>query len=175
MPDSSVRTRTEADVEAACDLLRDVYKTDGYPVEGTSDALGWLTPSELIEAWVAEDPSLGIIGHVLVSRPLATTKAVDVWISRGGSRDQTAVLGRLFISSKARGLGVGAALTQEASHWAEQRGLRLVLDVMSKDLAAIKLYRTLGWQDLGAATHSDGHGGVWKSLLFVSPEPSQAS
>lgn len=169
MPDFSIRARLDGDLDSACKLLRDVYKTDGYPVEGTSDAIGWLTPPELLKAWVAEDPSLGIIGHVLVSRPLATTKAVDTWVDRGACQDQTAVLGRLFVSSKARGRGVGAALTEEATNWAEGNGLRLVLDVMSKDVAAIKLYLSLGWQWLGCATHGDGRGGVWESVLFVSP------
>lgn len=169
MPKFSIRARQNADLDSACALLRDVYDTDGYPVEGAADAVAWLTPPELLEAWVAVDPTLGIIGHVLVSRPLATTKAVDVWVDRGASRDTTAVLGRLFVSSRARGHGVGAALTAEANRWAEQKGLRLVLDVMSKDVAAIKLYQSLGWQNLGSSTHGNGHGGTWKSVLFVSP------
>jgi ribosomal protein S18 acetylase RimI-like enzyme len=45
-----------------------------------------------------------------------------------------------------------------------------VLDVMTKDTAAIRLYERLGWQKIGEASHHFGDGQRTAALCFVSPE-----
>jgi hypothetical protein len=43
-----------------------------------------------------------------------------------------------------------------------------VLDVLAKDAAAIRLYRRLGWTELGPVVHEFASGAV-DALCFVSP------
>lgn len=81
-----------------------------------------------------------------------------------------AVLARLFVRSQARGHAIGERLMRAATDYAERHGLRLVLDVMTKDQAAIRLYERLGWQPLGETTHAFGDGQEIPAVCYVSPE-----
>jgi ribosomal protein S18 acetylase RimI-like enzyme len=58
-----------------------------------------------------------------------------------------------------------------ATEYATQRGLRLVLDVMLEDTAAMKSYERLGWRRIGTAEHDNGHGQTLHALRYVSPPP----
>lgn len=146
---ASIRPRTENDLPACAAALREVHAKDGYPVEGVDDALGWLTPPGLSAAWVAE---LGgeVVGHALVSEP-HDEEAVRLWKEK--SNQSVYVLARLFVTPVARGHHLGKKLTEAAMQWAQERGHRLVLDVMEKDQAAIRLYEDLGWSYLGDIEH----------------------
>ena len=85
------------------------------------------------------------------------------WLARSGSR----VLGcvgaravelaggpavevkRLWVSSAARGLGLGARLLDVVERWARERGAtRLVLDTRGELEAATRLYRRTGWVEV---------------------------
>ncbi len=54
--------------------------------------------------------------------------------------------------------------------YAGNHGLRLVLDVMTKDRSAIRLYERLGWQQIGNIAHHFGEGQQIDALAYVSPE-----
>ncbi len=58
---------------------------------------------------------------------------------------------------------------EAATRHAEEENLRLVLDVMTKDVAAIRLYERLGWQRLGTTTHTYGEGQQTEAVCFASP------
>jgi ribosomal protein S18 acetylase RimI-like enzyme len=84
--------------------------------------------------------------------------------------DDIAVLGRLFVHPQARGLGIGKRLTAAATVYAQDLGRRVVLDVMQKDVAAIRTYEALGWRCLGSITHDFGDNQTEPALAFVSPQ-----
>lgn len=164
-----VRPRLESDVSEAAAGLVAVHTADGYPVEGVDRPEAWLTPPGILEAWVAEIAGT-VVGHVAVSRSNGE-EAVSLWLDQSGCRDEeVAVLARLFVTPQARGRAVGERLVHAAVEYSRGNGLRLVLDVMTKDTAAIRLYTRLGWTNLGTATHSYGEDRrTTEALCFVSP------
>lgn len=163
-----IRERTPADLPAAGAALVAVHSTDGYPVEGVADPEAWLTSPSQINAWVAEVDGR-IVGHVAIGHPQAGDAAALTWQANTEGDSDVAVLGRLFVLADARGSALGERLMAAAIEDAAHHGQRLVLDVMAKDAAAIKLYERTGWQRIGSTQHDDGHGHPIAAYCYVSP------
>ncbi|MER6284060.1 GNAT family N-acetyltransferase [Streptomyces sviceus] len=89
--------------------------------------------------------------------------------SRGDEKDQIAVLARLFVIKSARKHAVGERLMQAAMSYGSEHELRLVLDVMTKDSAAIRQYERLGWREIGRAPHQHGNGQSTYAVCYVTP------
>lgn len=148
-----VRPRTDGDLSELGAALVEVHARDGYPVEGVSDPVGWLNAPGFVRSWTAEADGV-LVGQVSLARPVGED-AVRLWQERSEQNaEDVLVLARLFVRPKARGSGTGKALTLAAMEYARQRGLTLVLDVMAKDRAAIRLYEKLGWEPIGTADHT---------------------
>ena len=163
-----IRQRRDSDIPAAADGLIKVHAVDGYPVEGVSQPESWLTPPGMITSWIAEQSGT-VIGHVAISRA-DEEEAVSFWINLNQeSKEKVAVLARLFVVPEARKKSVGERLMREAVDYANRRGLRLVLDVLTKDASAIRLYERMGWTQIGTAIHAYGAGQQAQALCFVSP------
>jgi len=64
---------------------------------------------------------------------------------------------------------LGKQLVRATSAYADERGLRLVLDVMEKDAAAIRLYERLGWRRISTTWHDSGRGEDVPAYCYVSP------
>ncbi|WP_406341428.1 GNAT family N-acetyltransferase [Streptomyces sp. NBC_00648] len=172
--DLIIRPRRAEDLDGAASALIAVHSSDGYPVEGVVDPHGWLDSPDVIRAWVAEVDGR-VVGHVSINRPNGE-EAVALWANQDGvSATQIAVLARLFVLPEARGNDAGGRLMAAATESAQADGQRLVLDVMAKDAAAIRLYERLGWSRIGTTSHAYGDGQSIEAICFVSPEPSQAS
>ncbi|MBT2426185.1 GNAT family N-acetyltransferase [Streptomyces sp. ISL-112] len=126
-----------------------------------------MTPPGVVKAWVAHRD--GVVGHIAIMKAEGE-KAVTLWQQQSGE-DQThiGVLARLFVVRSSRKHAVGEGLMQAAMDYAEENGLRLVLDVMDKDEAAIRLYERLGWQFIGGATHQFGDGQQIPAKCYVWP------
>jgi GNAT superfamily N-acetyltransferase len=168
-PAPTIRVRTDADLPGAAAALVEVHDTDGYPVEGVADPIAWLTSNTLRQAWIAELDSR-IVGHVSISDPQPDDAAATMWREQNGDNPEAvAVLGRLFVVKDARRRATGEKLMHAAQNHAHETGLRLVLDVMTKDAAAIKLYERLGWQRIGTTDHDNGHGDTIPAYCYVSP------
>ncbi|MFD9608055.1 GNAT family N-acetyltransferase [Streptomyces sp. NPDC059083] len=168
MGSAVVRPYRDADLEGAAAALVAVHATDGYPVEGVADPEAWIRSADVRAAWVG-DLEGKIIGHVSVMRPRGED-AVALWVEQSGDDEQhVAVLARLFVLQEARQHALGAQLMQAAMSWAQEQGIRLVLDVMAKDAAAIRLYQRLGWTKIGEATHLYGEGQLMDAVCFVAP------
>ncbi|GAB2760294.1 GNAT family N-acetyltransferase [Amycolatopsis magusensis] len=167
---SRVRERRAADLEGAAAALVRVYASDGYPVEGVDDPRAWLRPADLLHAWVAELDG-EIVGHAVLTAPADSADAVRIWREQAPD-ERVAVLGRLFVLPEARGYALGERLARAAMEVAEARGLRLVLDVVDKDVAAIRLYERLGWQRIGTADHRFGDGQSITAYCYVAPLPA---
>lgn len=164
-----IRPRVSADITQASSALVAVYDADGYPVEGVDHPEVWLSPPGLLGAWIAETDAQ-VVGHVALSRP-AGEGAVALWIDHSGATEDTVcVLARLFVLPEVRKRAVGERLVRAAEKYANDRGLRLVLDVMQKDASAIRLYRRLGWLEIGPIAHQFGEGRYQEALAYVSPE-----
>ncbi len=166
--DVTVRARRETDIPASAAALVAVHASDGYPVEGVADPRAWLMPPGLLESWVAELDG-EVVGHVSVSAA-NHEDAVMMWTDVSGEpRERIAVLARLFVLPGARRRAVGERLTLAATDFARRSGHRLVLDVMAKDQAAIRLYERLGWRHIGTTTHVfDGSAGI-PAYCYASP------
>ncbi|MEU8752374.1 GNAT family N-acetyltransferase [Streptomyces chartreusis] len=168
MAGMNVRPFEEADLPGAAAALIEVHGTDGYPVEGVDQPVSWLRSADVLAAWIAEQGGK-VIGHVALMRPHGED-AVSMWIQQSGdSEDHVAVLARLFVIKEARKHAVGEKLMKAAMDYARSRSLRLVLDVMTKDAAAIRLYERLGWVKIGEASHRYGDDQQIDAICFVSP------
>jgi ribosomal protein S18 acetylase RimI-like enzyme len=166
----TIRRRRTGDVSEAAHVLVEVHRTDGYPVEGVEHSEAWLFPLGLRRAWVAETGGR-IVGHVAVSES-ADDEVAALWhIATPAEQRPLATLARLFVLPTARRRAAGERLVQTATAYAHQHGLRLVLDVMVKDTAAIRLYQRLGWQEFGTVVHPvPGRRGV-DAACYVAPDP----
>lgn len=142
----SVRPRVAADLEGCATVLAAVHRQDGYPVNWPADPGGWLSPSTLLAAWVAELDG-AVAGHAVISRSGSDDLAPALWAAEAGAGPgQTAVVNRLFVAPAARGHRIGARLMAEATRAAHDLGLHPVLDVVATDTAAAALYERLGWR-----------------------------
>ena len=170
-----IRERTDEDLAAAAAVLVDVYREDGYPVEGVDDPFALLQPSGVLHAWVAVFDGR-VVGHAVVTSPPSSNAAVKAWIAAGGDLERTVVAGRLFVHPTARGLRVGARLASAIADWTDLHEYDLVALVLEKDRAAIRLYERSGWQRIGIATHRTSDGSPFPALLFArsvpQPEPT---
>jgi GNAT superfamily N-acetyltransferase len=170
MTGAVIRPRREDDLAALADVLIRVHERDGYPVEGATDPLAWLRSDHQLGAWTA-DLDGRPVGHVLLTTATAADSAAGLWTERTGADPETiAVLGRLFVDPDARGRHLGRRLTAAAVRTATQVGRRTVLDVMAKDVAAIRTYEALGWTRLGPTQHALNDGRQIPALGYVSPE-----
>ncbi|MDX2294476.1 MULTISPECIES: GNAT family N-acetyltransferase [Streptomyces] len=158
---TTVRRRTDADLDACVDLLREVYEHDGYPVSRPERPAAWITPPTTVGAWVAERGGRPV-GHVGPAGPREHDAAPGVWSAATG-RDvgQAVMVNRLYVPPAARGHGLGAPLLAEAVAEAGVLGRRAVLDVAAHDTAATALYERLRWHRTAAVAQEWGpHGTV---------------
>ncbi|MFG3492505.1 GNAT family N-acetyltransferase [Streptomyces sp. NPDC047972] len=169
MESTVVRPFATADLEDAAAALVAVHASDGYPVEGVADPEGWIQSANVLAAWVGELQGR-IVGHVSVMRPQGEESAA-MWMEQSGEDEEhVAVLARLFVVAEARKHALGQQLMQAALEWAREHDIRLVLDVLTKDAAAIRLYQRLGWTKIGEASHIFGDNQRVDAICFVAPE-----
>jgi len=128
-----------------------VHSRDRYPRFLPADVARFLNPSGQFGCWVA-DLDGEVVGHVaLVARGLPATMEIAAG-ALGSPADRLAVVARLFVSPRARGLGVGRLLLSTVTAEARSRGLHPVLDVDTELSAAIALYESAGWTRAGQLT-----------------------
>jgi hypothetical protein len=78
--------RPETDLQGAAAALTEAHATDGYPVEGVTDAEGWLRSDDVMAAWVAE------------AEGKFAEHAASLWRARSDDdQDHVAVLALLFL------------------------------------------------------------------------------
>ncbi|GAA1873218.1 GNAT family N-acetyltransferase [Asanoa iriomotensis] len=136
-----VRPREAADLPGCVTALRAVHYADAYPLNWPDDPIGWLSPTGLARAWVAELSPGTIAGHVAV-RPGELT--------------------RLFVAPAARRRSVGTALVGAATAWGADQGVELNLEVTDEQRsAAVAFYAATGWRHTHTTeadwTTPDGH------------------
>jgi GNAT superfamily N-acetyltransferase len=144
-----VRLRRQDDIAACVRLLALVHASDAYPTRWPTDPSVWLTPRNLLAAWVVEEEGAPL-GHVALCGAEGDEGAA-VWSTAcSGAAEQIAEVSRLFVAPTARGHRLGAALLEVACAEAHRRGLRPALKVLEHDQAAIALYEHMGWRRIAS-------------------------
>lgn len=166
-----IRARRQDEMEACVRLLADVHAADGYPMYWPTDPVNWLTPENMLAAWVAEDEH-GLIGHVALCSA-AGDSAAPLWSEASGlPPEHLGVVAKLFAAPRARGRGVGAALLETIRAEVRIRGLRPVLEVLDHDQAAIALYERTGWRRVASvpALWAPADSGQAMLHYYIAPE-----
>jgi GNAT superfamily N-acetyltransferase len=187
-----IRPRLPTDLSSCASLLARVYEKDRYPVQGVSNAIGFLSsPDTTLGSWVAvaegspepassnndnQDGNLPVLAHISLSLPppisTSTDPAVVLW--RSQNSQPVAVLERLFVDPTARGQGLAERLMRTVTEEAGKRGLRCVLFALVKDVGAMRLYERVGWKKFGREMYGyeDGEG-EWRemeAICYVGPD-----
>jgi len=166
----SVRTRTEADLNACVQLAVVVHRVDGYPPYLPGDLRSFVASPGVIEAWVAERNG-EIVGHVaLHGRSSDAVMALAAGVT-GRPPDRIGVVARLFVAPAAREDGVGGLLLGTAASAAVELGLWPILDVAAQFDAAISLYEKCGWRCAGRVTVHFGDATSLDEVVYVAPDP----
>ncbi|KAI1403111.1 acyl-CoA N-acyltransferase [Hypoxylon fuscum] len=163
---ATVRARTDGDIAACLEVLKAVYETNGYPVEGVGDPGLFFSKDDV--AWVAEIDGI-VVGHVAFAKASTENVAVAIWWQQHPEDTHVAVLGRLFVHPHSRKGGTASRLVATAVEEARRRRQRLVLFSLIKDRCAISLYGKLGWQHFGSAIFKWGEGNEMAAECFTSP------
>lgn len=140
-----VRLRQQGDIAACVQSLARVHATDGYPTRWPADPSAWLTPRNLLVAWVVEEER-ALLCHVALCGAEDDMGAPTWSAACDCPAELIAEVGRLFVAPDARGRGLGAALLETACAEACRRGLWPALKVLEHDQAAIALYERVGWR-----------------------------
>lgn len=119
--------------------LAAVHRIDHYPLSWPVDPAGWLSPPELLCAWVAEGDDGMLAGHVAVH---------DVASPGAGVGGTLVAVSRLFVTPAFRGQALGMRLLAQAQRWSVDRGFDLTLDVTDHGgrSGAVALYERAGWR-----------------------------
>lgn len=153
MSDVEIRPTITADLDALADVLIRVHVQDGYPVEGVQNPRSWLELSDPIGQWTALRDDAPV-GHVAMMRPASDDRVPREFALRHGlSISEMALLARLFVDPSARGRSLANRLVGEVEEHARSLKLKLMLEVMIKDRAAIALYESRGWSPVGNVAH----------------------
>jgi GNAT superfamily N-acetyltransferase len=142
---SLIRPRTTQDLPACIDALAIVHTTDRYPVDWPADPGRWLTPTNLVQAWLAVKGS-DVVGHVGLSQLDAATLEPALARAIGTPAGPVGSITRLFVTPQGRGSGHATHLLDVARKEAADLGIPLVLDVSDDGHAAIALYECAGWR-----------------------------
>ena len=154
-----IRARVAEDLAGCFAMLRQVHEHSGYPSTWPADPGGWLTPADLVVAWVAEEGGL-IAGHVVLVRGIRYECLLE---ATGRDPDELGGIARLFVAPAARRRGLARSLLEAAVASAKERGLRPVLDVVDDSRAAVAVYERSGWKLVGTQT------ATWTTPTGVSP------
>ena len=113
-----------------------------------ADPASWLAGSENLAAWVAEEDGV-ILGHLMLSQ-IDRARSGPPWREAlPVPVEGLAIVSRFFVSTRARGRGIGGALMTRAEDHAAEQGLRLVLDVAAGNRSSIAFYERRGWRRVG--------------------------
>ena len=142
-----IRARESGDLPALVALTARVRRVDGYPVYlPNDDYQRFLSQPAALTAFVAIQDG-AVIGHVAVTSSTSRA-AMQVFDSVCAGCD-LGVVARLLVDPSARRAGYARALLRMATTAARADGRVPVLDVVSSSQAAIALYRSEGWSEIG--------------------------
>jgi GNAT superfamily N-acetyltransferase len=160
--------RSEGDIDECAAVLKAVHEKDGYP-QSTTDFKGFITEN-VSEAWVAELNGR-IVGQVAVAPARTDDLAVTIWQRVRPDGGKVMLVERLFVHPEARKDGIAKVLLEAAADHVQKFDARLILFVLIRNEAAIRLYRRLGWDEYGRGVYRFGPSkerGI-EAVCFASP------
>jgi GNAT superfamily N-acetyltransferase len=164
-----VRPRNDEDLDSCERVARLVQQLDGYPALLLDGLRDFVEGRGFYGAWVA-DVDGEVVGQVLL-RPRTSPKVMEMLRQATGLEDDRfGVVARLFVSPAARRRGIGRALLTTATTAARSRGLAPVLDVVTKNKAAMALYESMGWVRVGTAVVQFQDGSVLDEVVYIGPD-----
>ncbi|KAF2771537.1 acyl-CoA N-acyltransferase [Teratosphaeria nubilosa] len=166
-----IRKRAKGDLEGCVEVLKRVYATSGYPVNGTDHAADFLDYASLQRSWVAEENGQ-VVGNVSVATPSENDISAVLW-NELYPGEPAATLERLFVHPGFQRKGVARQLMQAATAWGQEAGIRLLLFALVKDQGAIGMYRKLGWVEYGTREFHWGDGNSMAAICFASPKNTE--
>jgi ribosomal protein S18 acetylase RimI-like enzyme len=165
----AIRERRGDDLDACVELARVLRRGDGYPSFLPDDDFGrFLSPANLLGAYVA-DVDGEVVGHVAMRTSSAPTATEVATRALGVEAERLGFVSRLMVHPSVRRRGVARRLLGTAAGELARLGRVVVLDVLTKDRAAIALYEREGWELLGRGTFTARSGGTFDELVYRAP------
>ena len=161
-----VRRRTDDDLAALVRITARVRATDDYPIYLPGDDYHrFLTRPESLQVWVAERDGR-VCGHVALN---AQTSPGAMQVLRDADIDDPiGAVARLLVDPAFRRQGVAGELLRTVRMAALSQHRTPVIEVVDSSLAAIALYRSAGWVELGRTTLSLPDGRELAELVFAA-------
>jgi GNAT superfamily N-acetyltransferase len=164
----TIRPRDSADIPTLISILTDIYNLTKYPVDGPPSFPARFSASNALTSIVAlHDGTLA--GHAELQDTTGLNPVAVKSLISNGPLDSFAALVSLFVDPKMQGKGIGARLVEETLAWGRAHGKRLVLVVLDKDPAAIRLYEGMKWERQVEYTYENVQGVKFKAYLYLAP------
>lgn len=164
----SIRPRRPDDLAACVAIIAETHRTSRYPVNWPADPEGWLTPRDLLGAWVAELAGV-VVGHIALMD--ATEAPAKAWaVSTGQSVGEAAEITRLCVAGAARRRSAGRRLLDTAAAAAQEQDRHAVLGVFDQDSSAIALYDRAGWRRLSSVDYEMSRGRKVLMHCYAAPD-----
>ncbi|KAF1942803.1 acyl-CoA N-acyltransferase [Clathrospora elynae] len=164
----TIRPRAPSDAPVLIQILANVHNLTGYPVDGPTSFPARFQSSKAFTSLVALYKG-DLAGHVELQDPSALPSTVVKSLASHAPMSSFAALVSLFVDPKIQGKGIGARLIDEALTWGRVEGKRLVLVVLDKDTAAIRMYEKLGWERGVEYIHENFEGISYRAFSYLSP------
>ncbi|MBK8755787.1 MAG: GNAT family N-acetyltransferase [Actinomycetales bacterium] len=118
----------------------------------------------MLAAFVASDED-EVLGHVALMTPSAGETATLRALLGHNPPDDAVMLCRLFVHPRHRNSGIAERLVETARSVTKSQ----FLEVLEKDVAAIRLYERLGWTLVGTSSHGYGDDETMLSYWYKAP------
>lgn len=163
---TTIRAREPSDIPVLINILQAVYDLTAYPVDGPASFPARFTSPNALHSLVATYNG-EIAGHAEVQD--ASKHPPVITESLQPISDYAAFVS-LFVDPKIQGKGIGARLVEEAVAWGKGEGKRLVLIVLEKDEAAIRMYERMGWEKGNEYPYETKDGRKYQATMYISPK-----
>ena len=164
----TVRLREPSDVAELTAILTTVYEFTKYPVDGPSSFPSRFQSKNALTSIVALYNG-ALVGHAELQDTSGLNPTVVAFLQSQEPLTSFAALVTLFVDPKVQGKGIGARLVSEAMERGRQARKRLVLVVLDKDTAAIRMYEKMGWQRGVEYFYETKQGVKYRAFTYLAP------
>jgi GNAT superfamily N-acetyltransferase len=164
----TIRPRAPSDVPTLIEILTDVWNLTKYPVDGPPSFPSRFQCTKALHSIVALYNGKPV-GHAELQDASGLNPLVVEPLTSYAPLSSYAALVSLFVDPAMQGKGIGARLVKEAMVWARVQGKRLVLVVLDKDTAAIRMYEKMGWERGIEYTYESSLGVKYTAFSYVMP------
>jgi ribosomal protein S18 acetylase RimI-like enzyme len=168
-----IRQRQPSDIPELISILTSVHNLTSYPVDGPSSFPARFDSKHSIRTIVALHDS-NLAGHAELQTTNSLNPKVVELLTQRAPIDTYVALSTLFVDPKLQGKGVGARLMQHLLEWSREQGKKVVLIVLEKDQAAIRMYEKIGFERCMEYFYENIHGVNYRAFLYSAPEQGNA-